>query len=191
MRELSLHILDVVENSLAAGATHITLLIEENLSEDRLTITVTDNGRGMDAETLKQATDPFFTTRTTRHVGLGLPLLKAAAERCNGQLVLESAPGQGTRVVAHFQHSHIDRAPLGDMAVTVLTILLSERLVNLHYIHRVDGKMFEVNTEELRKILEDVPFSHPLVRNWLYAYLAEGESSLREGHNSDNKSGGG
>ena len=181
MRELSLHVLDVVENSLAAGATHITLEIDENLQEDRLTIAVTDNGHGMDAETVNRALDPFYTTRTTRHVGLGLPLFKAAAERCNGRLVLESAPGDGTRVQVSFQRSHIDRAPLGNMVSTLLGILLAERVAEVRYVHRVGDQQFGFDTEEIRRTLGGVSMSHPLVQEWLQGFLTEGEAGVSDG----------
>jgi len=180
VRELSLHILDVVENSLAAEATHITIEIDENLAEDRLTIIVTDDGKGMDRETAARAVDPFFSTRTTRHVGLGLPLFKAAADHCDGQLSVESAPDKGTKVTVQFQHSHIDRAPLGDMVTTLMSILLSDRLVNLSYIHRRGDRSFEFDTEEIRRTLKDIPISHPAVRDWMLDYLTEGEAMLSD-----------
>ena len=116
MREIALHVLDVLQNAAEAGATRVELTIDEDQPGDRLTITLHDNGRGMDAATLAQVTNPFFTTRTTRHVGLGLPLFAAAAERAGGQLVVESEPGQGTRVLATFGYFHPDRQPLGDLA---------------------------------------------------------------------------
>jgi anti-sigma regulatory factor (Ser/Thr protein kinase) len=182
MRELALHVLDVLENSLEAGATEIELTVDEELAADRLTIIVRDNGRGMDPDTARRALDPFFTTRTTRHVGLGLPLFAAAARRCAGGLQLESAPGRGTRVTATFQHSHLDRAPLGDMTGTLLAFLLSERAGSLRFIygHRLDGREFCLDTDALRAELGDVPFSHPLVRDWLHDYIAEGEAELRQ-----------
>lgn len=179
MRELSLHILDVLQNSLEAGASKVTLTIEEDLRTDRLTITVTDNGRGMDADTVTKVLDHFFTTRTTRHVGLGLPLFAAAAKRCNGDLVVESKPGQGTTVRATFQHSHIDRAPLGDIRNTILSFLLAARPVDLHYIHRVNDRQFEFDTADIRAELGNVPLSHPAVRDWLSEFIAEGEQGIQ------------
>jgi hypothetical protein len=176
---LSLHILDILENSIAAGATRVELRIEEDLEADRLTIEIIDNGKGMDEETLARVLDPFFTTRRTRHVGLGLPLFAAAAEWCNGGLHIESSVGQGTRVIATFQHSHIDRAPLGDIKGTLLAFLLTERPIDLHYVHRVDGRAFEFDTAELRAELGDVPLTHPAVRRWLGEFIAEGEGELR------------
>ena len=171
MRELSLHILDVLENGLAAGATLLELEIIESSARNLLSIRVSDNGRGMDARTLARVTDPFFTTRTTRDVGLGLPLLRAAAERCNGRLTIDSQPGQGTRVVADFERDHIDRAPLGDMKSTLLGVILSEGACDLCYAHRVDAREFGVDTRELRARLGGVPLTHPSVRAWLEEYL--------------------
>lgn len=179
MRELSLHILDVLENSIEAGATRIELWIEENLESDTLRIVIRDDGRGMSEELAQRVLDPFVTTRTTRHVGLGLPLFAAAAERCNGGLWIESTPGEGTTVTATFQHSHVDRAPLGDMAATVMAVSLSEREVDIHYKHSVDGQTFELDTADIRRELGVVPLSHPRVRKWLQSLLAEGLETLR------------
>ena len=178
MRELSLHILDVLENALAAGATCVDLTIEENAADDRITITVRDDGRGMDEEQLECIYDPFFTTRTTRHVGLGVPLFKAAAERCNGELTVTSQLGQGTMLQAAFQHSHIDRAPLGDIEGTLLASILSGAC-DLHYVHLVDKDVFEFHTADIRAELGGIPLTHSAVRNWLREFIAEGETELR------------
>jgi signal transduction histidine kinase len=123
MEDLSLHILDIVENSVTAGATEIKILVVEDTVMDRLSLEITDNGDGMDEVTCQKVLDPFFTTRTTRRVGLGLPLLVEAAQESGGSLELDSAPGQGTTVRAVFQLSHPDRKPLGDIAATLGTIL--------------------------------------------------------------------
>lgn len=191
MRELALHILDVVENAIMAGAKHIALSVVEDVDADILTITVQDDGRGMDAETMRQVRDPFFTTRTTRHVGLGIPLFAAAAERCAGHLEIESAPGQGATVTAAFQHSHIDRAPLGDMPGTLMGILMRapERGIehsqgfDLHYLHRLNKRTFEFDTADIRAELGDLPFSYPDVREWLYEFVTEGEQGIK--HDTD------
>lgn len=186
MRELSLHILDVLENALEAGATQVDLAIVEDLEADRLTITVRDNGRGMDAQTASRTLDPFYTTRTTRHVGLGLPLFAAAARRCDGDLTVDSVRGQGTVVTASFRHSHIDRAPLGKLVGTLLAFLLGSRDdLQLRYCHRVGTRTFELDTAVIRAELGDVPISHPQVREWLYDYIEEGEAELvsKEGGN--------
>jgi len=196
MQELSLHILDVAENSLQAGATRIHISVEEDLNADRLTLAVSDNGKGMTEAQLARITDPFFTTRTTRHVGLGVPFLKEAAQACNGSLAVTSQPGVGTRLEAVFQHSHIDRAPLGDMASTLLAIVLSTvrtgpgdagplPTCDLHYVHRLSGpagngeRVFEFDTADIRAALEGAELSHPAVRSWLRQYIAQGEAALR------------
>jgi anti-sigma regulatory factor (Ser/Thr protein kinase) len=178
VRELSLHILDALENSVEAGATRLELLIKEDLKKDFLEIVIRDNGRGMSKEFVQQVLNPFVTTRTTRHVGLGLPLFAAAAQRCNGDLRIESAPGVGTTVSATFQHSHIDRAPLGDISGTLMAIILSDRPVDVLYKHRVDQRTFELDTSEVRRELGPVPLSHPPVREWLEATLREGVAGL-------------
>lgn len=180
MRELSLHILDAMQNSLEAGATLIEVIIEEDLVADRLTITIRDNGRGMSQDQLARIADPFFTTRSTRHVGLGIPLFKAAAEHCNGSLTVTSRLGEGTTLQAIFQHSHIDRAPLGDIAGTLLAVILGKSC-DLHYVHRVDGREFAFHTRDVRAILGDVPLTHPEVRRWLAGFIAGGEGVLQEG----------
>ena len=123
MRELSLNMLDIAQNSIAAGATLVTLAVDCDRAADRLTLTVEDNGRGMTAEQLEQVRDPFFTTRTTRKVGMGIPLFRMAAEMAGGGLQIRSAPGVGTTVEAVFTLSHIDRMPLGDMDGTVTALI--------------------------------------------------------------------
>lgn len=178
MREQSLHILDAMENSLEAGATLIEVTIEDDLAADWLTITVRDNGRGMSEAQLARVFDSFFTTRSTRHVGLGIPLFKAAAERCNGNLTVTSQLGKGTTLQATFQHSHIDRAPLGDIAGTLLAIILSGRC-DVHYVHRIDGREFTFHTADIRAELEEIPLTHPAVRRWLEGFITEGEAGLR------------
>jgi len=186
VRELALHILDILQNTVEAGATRVTLTIHEDLPADRLTITVLDNGRGMAAETVARVTDPFYTTRTTRHVGLGLPLYAMAAEQAGGGLRIVSQPGLGTTVEATFQFSHPDRQPLGDMAGTLLAFLLSERTPELRHEHRLrqgsapgDERTFEFDTVDIRAELDGVPFTHPVVARWLAEFLEEGENVLR------------
>jgi hypothetical protein len=192
MRELSLHILDILQNSVEAGATRVELTIDEDLAADRLMITVKDNGRGIPPDKLSKLFDPFYTTRSTRHVGLGLPLLKAAAERCNGDVTLASEVGVGATLSATFQHSHLDRAPLGDMTGTLLTFILGGAC-DLRYVHRVIGRVgewesgrvgereFAFDTAEIKAELGDVPLTHPDVRDWLRQFIADGEAALNAG----------
>jgi anti-sigma regulatory factor (Ser/Thr protein kinase) len=178
VRELALHVLDLLQNAREAGATSVELRVEEDGAADRLTIEVADNGRGMEEETVRRITDPFFTTRKTRHVGLGLPLLASAAERCSGSLAVESAPGRGTRVTASFRLGHIDRAPLGDLPSTLLCFLLGEPYCDLMYTHRRDATECSLDTRRVREAIGPVPIGHPAVRDWLIHTLTQGEECL-------------
>lgn len=155
MRELSLHILDVVENGITAGADIIRIQVEESRSADLLSIYINDNGRGIPAEKLKNLQDPFVTSRTTRRVGLGLSLLAAAAERCDGKLAVSVGTGGGTDVRASFRYSHIDRAPMGDMASTMATLLMGNPHIDFVYTHVIGGEEFNLDTRDLKKELGD------------------------------------
>jgi len=141
MEDLSLHILDIVENSVAASARQIQIRIDEDTVNDRLTLEICDDGQGMDDETRKKVLDPFFTTRTTRRVGLGLPLLAQAARQSGGDLEVESVPGQGSKVRAVFRLSHPDRKPLGDIASTLGAILAGKTELDLVFEHRRDAEV--------------------------------------------------
>jgi hypothetical protein len=178
--ELSLHVLDVLQNSVEAGATQVRLEVNEDLRADRLEIVVTDNGKGMDPEMTARVFDPFVTTRKTRHIGLGIPLFAEAARSCNGDLEIESIPGKGTRLRADFQHSHLDRMPLGDMPSILLVTLLAPRVMDIEYIHRINQEEFVFRSAEAREVLGDVPFSQSEVRAWLEETLREGEADLKE-----------
>ena len=178
MRELSLNILDIAQNSLSAGAGLVTLTVDEDSGADSLTLRVEDDGRGMDADTLRRVRDPFYTTRTTRKVGMGIPLFRMAAEMTGGSLDIVSEPGKGTAVTASFGLSHIDRMPLGDMAGTVTALIQLNPGVDFVYRHTVDGRSFEMDTRELRAQLGDVPLSEPDVMEWIDGYLREHEDSL-------------
>jgi len=180
MLELSLHILDVLENAVEAGAKRIELNIIEDRVQDTMRIEAKDNGRGMSRELCERVLDPFVTTRTTRRVGLGLPLLAAAARRCEGDLSVESEPGRGARVEATFRRSHLDRAPLGDMASTLLAVLLADPPVDVAYTHQVDGRRFEFDSAQVRAELGEVPLSQAPVRKWIERTVREGEESLRQ-----------
>lgn len=171
MRELSLHILDLVENALAAGASVIRLAISESSTADRLSIVVEDNGCGMPAAKRDRLDDPFITTRRSRRVGLGLSLLWAAARRCEGDLEVTAYPGHGTVVAAHFRRSHIDRAPLGDIGATVAALIASRPDIDFTYTHTIDDNRFEWSTRALREELNGVCLEDPLVLHHLAASI--------------------
>ncbi len=145
MEDLSLHVLDIAENAIAAGASRITILINENAKRDVLTIRVSDDGPGMSKRTARRALDPFFTTKGKR-TGLGLPLLSQAAEQCGGSLSVVSAPGRGTKVVASFRYGHIDRPPLTNMAGTMAVLVLGHPEIAFLYRHSRDGRAFRFSS---------------------------------------------
>lgn len=178
MEDLSLHILDVARNAVEAGATRIAVTVEEDASADRLSIEIRDNGRGMDAAVVARATDPFFTTRTTRGVGLGLPLLAAAARAAGGDVSIESAPGRGTRVHATFACGHIDRAPLGDLETTMMVLCAGSPEVDIVFRHGVGERSFALDTEDLRAALQGEPLSAPRGIAALRSAMREGEARL-------------
>ncbi|GAB6100023.1 ATP-binding protein [Halanaerocella petrolearia] len=178
MRELSLHILDIIQNSITANSSLIKLVINEDSQEDQLTIEITDDGQGM--KEAKAALDPFWTSRNTRSVGLGLPLFKAAAERCEGDFELKSRPEEGTRVKATFKLSHIDRAPLGDLAGTIIACLTSSPKVDFLYYHQVDSQNFEFDTREIKAELGgELSINNPQVLQWVEKYLTNNLEQLR------------
>lgn len=163
MLELSMHILDIVENSTRAGATLVLIAIEEDLGRDRIRIEITDNGSGMDEATCAKATDPFYTTKSVRRVGLGLPLFRQATQMTNGSFSIVCGTSGGTTVSAEFQRRHVDRQPLGDMASTLETLIAGNPRVDLVYTHVKDGSSYVLDTREIRRELDDVPLNHPEV----------------------------
>ncbi len=174
MKELSLHILDIAENSISACAKNIDIKIIEDTVSDLLQINIKDDGKGMDAEAVSKLSDPFHTTRTTRRVGLGIPLFKEAAEACNGSLEIASKPGYGTEVKVTFQYSHIDRMPLGDLPGTLLGLMVGTPEINWRFHYSRDGRLFELESHHLMDQLQDVPLSDPFVIKWLREYIRNG-----------------
>ena len=148
MEDLSLHILDIAENSIAAEAKTIEIKIDENKENDLLTIEIKDNGKGMDEQSVKMALDPFFTTRTTRRVGLGLPLLAQAARQSEGDFELTSTPNKGTTVKATFRLSHVDRQPMGDVAQTMQTLIAGHPDIDFVYELKKNGSAYRFDTRE-------------------------------------------
>ncbi|MBR4073094.1 MAG: ATP-binding protein, partial [Clostridia bacterium] len=175
MKELSLNILDITENSVKAGAALTEILLDE--TEAELSVTIRDNGCGMTEEVLKGVTDPFYTTRTTRNVGLGLPLLKMAAEQTGGYMTVESKHKDkfpencGTTVKAVFNKNHIDYTPLGDIISTLVTIIQGHPDTDFYFLHKKNEKCVELDTRQLRDILEDVPLNSYEVLSWVGGYL--------------------
>jgi hypothetical protein len=159
MQDLSLHILDVVENSVRAKADLIEIRITEDLKLDLLTIEIKDNGAGMDKETQKKVLDPFYTTKTVRRFGLGIPLLAESARAANGNLSIESTIGKGTSIKTTFQHSHIDRRPLGNMKETLMSLILGNPEVDLIYHHKKNGRDVLMDTRQIKSHLKEFPIN--------------------------------
>lgn len=163
---------------MSARADTIQIVVEEDSTADRLRMIVEDNGVGMDADMLARVIDPFVTSRTTRKVGLGIPLLKAAAEACNGFFTISSTPGKGTRVEVEFQRSHIDRMPLGNLPATIITLVVGSPQVHWLFRYQVDGRVFEFDDEPIKQELEGIALSEPAVLGFLREMLETGVASV-------------
>ena len=183
MPEISLNVLDVAENSTRAGASLVTITVEADTAKDTLTIVIDDDGCGMTPEQVQHVTDPFFTTRKTRRVGLGVPFFKLAAEMSGGSFDIRSEPGKGTTVTAVFGLSHVDRMPLGDMTSTMHSLITMHEDTAFLYRYTYDGDSFELSTAEMREILGDVSFNEPEISQNIREYLNENEAEVTRGRN--------
>ena len=166
MNDLSLHILDISENSIEAGAKNIEIIITEDAKNDLLTLEINDDGKGIKEEMIEQVSNPFTTSRKTRNIGLGIPLFKEAAESSGGKFSIDSKEGTGTRVKAEFRYSHVDRKPLGNMPETLIAIILRAENTDIAYCHRKNGKDFEFRTKDLKDDLKIKSLNEPgLLKN--------------------------
>ena len=186
MRDFSLHIMDIIENGLNGGATLIGLTVIEERENNWLRITITDNGRGIPKDMLKKVLDPFYTTRITRRVGLGLSLFREASKRCDGEFSIISEEGKGTQVDATFRLDHIDLPPMGDLASTMTTLIVGNPGVDFVYVHEVEGDTFQLDTRDIRKELDGVEISHPQVVKYIGDTIRESLDELRKGGNKYN-----
>ena len=182
MKELSLNILDIAENSLKAEATLTEILISE--TDKSLTITIKDNGYGMSEETIQSVVNPFYTTRTTRRVGLGIPLFKLAAEQTGGNISITSterknSENHGTTVTALFHKEHLDFTPLGDIVSTIITLIQGHPDSDFLFIHKIGEKSVTLDTREIRAILEDIPLDSFEILSWIRDNLLEQYESIK------------
>lgn len=172
MPEISLNILDVAENSVRAEASLVEITVSVQPEKDTLTVVIKDDGCGMTPEQVSQVQDPFFTTRTTRKVGLGVPFFKQAAESTEGSFRIDSEKGKGTTVKAVFTLSHIDRMPLGDISSTVHTLIVFNEHIDFRYTYEYADRSFTLDTREMRELLgEEISFSEPEVSAFIREYL--------------------
>lgn len=172
MKELSLNILDVTENSVSAKAKNILVSMLED-EDGILTLTIKDDGCGMSPEIVESVVDPFYTTRTTRSVGMGVPLLKLASEQAGGKIDIQSEVGVGTTVTATFDTKSIDFTPIGDMVSTMTTLIMGAPETDFLYLHKTPVGEVRLDTKELREVLGDVSLSSPDVIGWIRDYLDE------------------
>lgn len=183
MRELSLNIMDIAQNSVRAEASEIQIRCIENTAAKTLTLEVEDNGNGMSEEQIASVTDPFFTTRTTRKVGLGVPLFKMAAEQTGGSFKITSEQGKGTLTSATFKTDSVDMTPLGDINSTVSLLINSNPELDIVFKRSVNDESFTLDTKQMREMLGDVPLNNPEVALWINSYLEENEKDLFGGAN--------
>ena len=182
MKELSLNILDIAMNSVKAKAKNILIKLVE--ADETLTLVIQDNGCGMSEETVQNVINPFYTTRTTRNVGLGVPLLKLAAEQTGGGIEIQSVSendnpdSHGTTITAEFFKNHLDFTPLGDVISTVTTLIQGNPEIEWRFVHEINGQSVELDTRELREILGEVPLDNYEVIKWIEGYLKEGYESV-------------
>ena len=179
MKELAMHVYDLMENSTAANAKDIKLTIVDSLKNDDFHFTIEDNGKGMSPEFLARVTDPYTTSRTTRKVGLGLPLIKMNTENCDGGMKIESELGKGTRLEFWFRHSHWDRPPMGDLPGTLVMLLSGHEDIHFVITYRTDEDEFVLDTDELREALGGMPMGDVRVMQMVKEMI---EENLKEIH---------
>lgn len=181
MQELSLNVLDIAQNSIAANASIVNIDIETDTSLSLLKISVKDNGKGMSSEQVQKVTNPFFTTRTTRKVGMGIPLFKMAAEMSGGSFSIESKLGEGTVITGVFKTDNIDCIPLGDISSTVSMLITLNENINFIYTYSIDGRVFSASTDEFKQALGDgVSLAVPEISSWIEEYLRENVAALEQ-----------
>lgn len=181
MRELSLNVMDVAQNSVRAEANLVRITVTESDREDNLTIEIADNGCGMTEEQVQQVIDPFFTTRTTRKVGLGVPLFKLSAEQTGGNFDIQSKETVGTTTTASYVKSHVDMTPLGDINSTVKILIQCNPDIDFIFTHSTDNDSFTLDTRELREVLGDVSLDTPDVLEWITEFLEENTRNIYGG----------
>ncbi|MBI4699109.1 MAG: ATP-binding protein [Nitrospirae bacterium] len=167
MEDLSLHILDIAENSINAGASKIRIKINESPGKNILTVEISDNGKGMDEKAIKMAQDPFYTTKSRKKVGLGIPFLAQSAREAMGDISIRSGKDKGTVISATFQYDHIDRKPLGDIEQTLTVLIAANPVIDFAYEHRRGRRVYRMDTAEIKQKLRDMPINHPEVIKYI------------------------
>jgi anti-sigma regulatory factor (Ser/Thr protein kinase) len=179
MEDISLHILDIAENSIAAQAKRIKIRIQESRKKDLLSLEIEDDGKGMNRETLNKALDPFFTTKKTRRFGFGLSLLSESAKAAEGSFRIESNPGKGTKIKATFKASHIDTLPMGDIPQTMISLIMGHPEIDMIYTHTTDKDNYSIDTKDIKAQLNGLPINSPKVLGFIKNHLIEGIATIR------------
>lgn len=179
MRELSLNILDIAQNSVSAEAKTVTITV--TAKDNLLTIRIDDDGKGMPKDFLEKVTDPFTTTRTTRRVGMGLALFKQEAEKCGGKFTIDSTPDVGTTVEASFKIDHIDRLPMGDLAETITTLVVAAPQIDYVLRYNVEDRGFGFDTRQIKRLLEGLPIESPEIVAYIREILTENIKEVNGG----------
>lgn len=174
MQEIAMNILDIAYNSIKAKASLIQILIHDSSKLNLIKIQIIDNGSGMDQETIKKVIDPFYTTRTTRKVGLGIPMFKENIEATGGKFAIESTVGSGTKVIGEFVRDHIDTPPMGNIVDTITTLIQADDKINYLFKYTSDDDEFILDTKEIKKLLDGVAINLPEIIIWLKDYIKEG-----------------
>ncbi|MBC7958327.1 MAG: sensor histidine kinase [Vallitaleaceae bacterium] len=180
MRELSMHILDIAQNSVRGQATEIKVTVAERVHDNIFEFSIDDNGTGIPDEIFKTIKNPFTTSRTHRKVGLGIPLLNDTCTQCGGELLISTELGVGTKLHAWMTYNHIDRPPLGDIAMTIVGLITSNEGINIQYVHSYNEAIFEIQTKEIQDILGDVPLYDLEVYKWMKDFLKENLDEIRK-----------
>jgi hypothetical protein len=180
MEDLSLHILDIAQNSFRANAKLLKLVLKEDVPNNKFYIEFYDDGDGMSKENLERVLDPFYTTRTTREVGMGLSLFKMGCEQCEGDLTIDSTEGVGTVVKAYMDYDSINRLPLGDIASTVYFMMINDYGTEVDYVHLINEKEFRLSTLDLKEILDGVSLKEIDVMKWIKSNINESLKEMRE-----------
>lgn len=178
MKDISLHLMDIVQNSIVAEADRITISMKISDKPEKLLIEIIDNGRGMDREFLQKVTDPFKTSRTTREVGLGIPLIKQSAEMAGGDFSIQSEPSKGTKLNASFEISHIDRIPLGDIPGTIRLLIMANPNISWVIQFSSQNNDFVLDTDEIKHQLDGVPIEDNNVLEWIQNTISDGVQAI-------------
>lgn len=178
MQDISAHIMDIAQNSVRACASHIDISIEESLHKNIFAFTIKDNGCGMSPDIVSKVTDPFYTNRTVRKVGLGIPLLKQNAEATGGYITINSKEGEGTTICASFSHEHLDRPPAGDIPGTIVLLIAANPEREISYSYHTDKGEFSISTSEIKEVLGEVPINDPEIIQALRQMIQENSKEL-------------